>query len=102
MCEIRGRAEYSKPTLTKGPLPDEAGRDLRGECSAIHDRRKLAPDGWVNCASAQIICCIATPNDECSPAALRATHARRGRGIIRYRSMIDLLTPGSARTIFEF
>ena len=53
--------------------------------------------GWVNCASAHIVCCVASPNDWCRPmlVGLRIAHARPGR------APIELLTAGSTGTIFE-
>src|ERR1700676_3248423 len=46
----------------KEASPDESRRDLSGEFSTIEAK---STHGWVNCAPAQIVWCVASPNDWC-------------------------------------
>jgi hypothetical protein len=52
---------------------------------------------WVNCASAHIVCCVASPNDVPTDAR-RIVHSRRQIRSVTL-SFIELLTAGAAGTI---
>src|SRR6266478_335256 len=79
MCENRDRAEYGKPSTTK----KQSRRTKPVATSAVSLARmnQESTPCWVNCASAQIIWCVASRRlvpTHARRLARHLTHVRRG------------------------
>src|SRR5712672_4786078 len=99
MCENRDRAEYGKPSTNEKQF--RRTKPVATSAVSLARMNQESTPCWVNCASAQIIWCVASqrlvPTDA-RRLARHLTHVRRG-GVAC--SSIQVLTPSSTRIILK-